>query len=166
MIDFELEKKKDEIRGKALRKISFSQKTEKEMRAYLIELGYSEDLVEDTVSFLKDFKYINDISYAASFYRREKGKMKGIRRIESELLKKGISKSDIEKAFMDMEDDEDSEFEPDIVTARKLKDKMVREQLAMGKDLDDRFKSRVMRRLMSKGYDTGTCYRMLGEIKK
>lgn len=166
MIDFEFKKKRDEIRGKALKKISYGLKTEKEISTYLHELGYDEELIEDTISFLKEYKYVDDIYYSICFFKREKLKFKGTKRIEQELVRKGVSKDIIESAKNELEDETEEKVLSDIELARKLMDKMIKEQLGFGKALDDKFKGRVLRRLISKGFDNSICYKILGELNE
>ena len=166
MINFELEKKKDEIRGKALRKLSFSMRTENEIREFLKENYDDKELIEDTISFLKEFNYLNDVSYSVSFFKREKLKMKSKKRIISELKTKGVKESDIESAVELMENSSEEKAEEDIETAKKIMNKMVNEQKNAGKSLDDKFKGKLMRRLISKGYDNSICYKILSEVKK
>ena len=43
---------------------------------------------------------------------------------------------------------------------------MADEQLAKGKEIDDKFLSKVGRRLMSLGYNSGVCYYVIGRIRE
>ncbi len=92
-----------DCREQALKFLSFSDRTEKEMRARLERNGYSKEDIEDTLAFLKDYNYIDDERYArkyASDSVRLKGHGPG--RIRAELARKGIGRDIVDKALEEM----------------------------------------------------------------
>ena len=94
----------------ALRLIEFRDRTEKELREKLTKKGYSEEQIEDTVEFLKNYGYIDDKRYASHFINDAINLKKwGKIRIRTELLHKGIDREvvdfAIEDAFSELDDD-------------------------------------------------------------
>lgn len=67
-------------------------KTEHQLRQKLAALFYPEDILEEAISYVKKYHYVDDVRYAASYmeYRREN---KSVRQMEQELFQKGISKA-------------------------------------------------------------------------
>lgn len=73
-------------------------RTELQLREKLVQGGYPEDVVDEALSYVKSFGYIDDVNYARSFTDSRKDK-KSRREIEMLLKGKGISGADIEKAM-------------------------------------------------------------------
>ena len=91
----------------ALRLLSFKDRTEEEMRRKLKEKSYTENEVEDVIAFLKEYGYINDRRYAERFSSdAKKIKKWGRRRIEAELLSRGIPREIIDEVTKENEEDE------------------------------------------------------------
>lgn len=160
MLDIEIEKKKDEIRNKALKKISYRIRTEKEIREYLESIEDNKSLIEDTIKFLKEYKYIDDIFYAKAYYKDAKLKLKGEIRIKNELKRKGVSDSNISYGIEMATGEEDSEVLSDFDTAFIIYERMKKDQLSLNKALDDKFRAKVLRRLISKGYSNDICFKV------
>lgn len=76
--------------------------TEKQLRDKLTQGGYPPGAIEDAVSYVKSYHYIDDDRYAAAFieYHMEN---KSRQRIFQDLLKKGINKDCIEKQWEKLE---------------------------------------------------------------
>ena len=98
-----------EARNKALYYLQFSGKTENEMRKKLAEQEFSPASVEDTVLFLKHYRYLDDEDYARRYVERNSRK-KSIRQMKFDLRQKGIADEQIELVFEDMEVDEISQI--------------------------------------------------------
>ena len=97
-------------RDYALYLIEFRDRTEKELREKLTAKGYSEEQIEDTAEFLKNYGYLDDKRYASHFIHDAINLKKwGKIRIRTELLRKGIDREAvefaIEDAFSEIEDD-------------------------------------------------------------
>ena len=101
-----------DCREQALKLLSFKDRTEKELRGRLGEKGYSEDEIEETIEFLKEYKYIDDASYARK-YASDGIKLKGHGpgRIKTELLHKGIDRGTVEEVLEEMETDPREQIE-------------------------------------------------------
>lgn len=85
-----------------------SDKTCYDMRMKLLQGDYPENIVEDVINRLLKLNYLNDERYAFN-YVKYSIKVKSIKRIKNELLVKGVSKDYIEKAFSELEE-EDEDF--------------------------------------------------------
>lgn len=97
-------------RDYALYLIEFRDRTEKELREKLTAKGYSEEQIEETVEFLKNYGYIDDKRYASHFISDAINLKKwGKIRIRTELLRKGVDREAvefaIEDAFAETDDD-------------------------------------------------------------
>ena len=83
-------------RHRALHILERSDRTEQELRAKL-ERNYRAEAVEDAISYVKQYHYLDDRRYAVN-YLNSRGRVKSRRQVEQELLyKKGISKEILEE---------------------------------------------------------------------
>ena len=131
-------------KNSALKIIERSYKTEKEVREKLLMKGYEERHIENSIQFLKEYKFLNDEYYAEAFIR-DKLSSKGSARIKQDLIKKGISQEIIEEKIEGI--DKSSEKE----TAKELAEKKLR---VIRKSESDTYKisGKLYRFLISKGY--------------
>lgn len=89
---------KHQIQEKALHYITYSPRTEFQVRQYIKKHLYKqevkdEEIVEELVGKFKEYKYLNDEEYARLFVNsRLKNKPKSRYSLQSELLQKGIDK--------------------------------------------------------------------------
>lgn len=76
--------------------------TEKQLRDKLQQGGYPEEVIEDAVSYMKSYRYIDDDRYAAAYieYHIEN---KSRQCIIQELLKRGISRECVERQWNHLE---------------------------------------------------------------
>lgn len=89
----------------AINYVSFKDRTVKEIQDKLREKGYSSYDIEKAVEKLRYYGYLNDSNYALSYIRSNMNK-KGMKRINMELLQKGIDRSTITDISEDVEIDE------------------------------------------------------------
>lgn len=85
-------------------------RTEQQLRRKLSTLFYPEEIIEQAVTYVKGYRYIDDERYAVSYieYRKDR---KSVRQMEQELLGKGISKEIFRQALAQIEKpDEDSQI--------------------------------------------------------
>ncbi len=107
--------KLNKIYNRALDYLARRPRSEKEMRDYIkekitkykIQISNDEDLnstIESLVDRLKSFNYINDLEFAKWWVeqRIERSKPSGLIKIKSELFKKGVDKSIVEKAWEEL----------------------------------------------------------------
>lgn len=94
--------------------------TEKQLHDKLSQGGYPERVIEEALSYVRSFHYLDDRRYAAQYVachmqERSRG------RILQDLLRKGIAKEKIEQAFAEAE--ELGAFSDEADKARKLLEK-------------------------------------------
>lgn len=84
----------------ALNYITFKDRTEKEVTEKLSQKGFGEEEISEAIEFLKEYKYLDDESYASRFINDAvKLKKWGKTRIRMELLRRGISSDIVEKSI-------------------------------------------------------------------
>lgn len=96
---------------KALSLLNYMDRTEEGLRQKLKEKSYSEEVIEQTLDYVKSFGYINDISYAER-YILNKQNSKSRQEIYMSLSQKGVCREDIESA---MENCYETESEIDAI---------------------------------------------------
>ncbi len=125
---------------RALNLLEKSVKTEGEIAAKLREGGYPEEIIAKVTDFLKEYRYIDDVWYAKTYYS-EKRKSKSRYVICAELRKKGIPDDIIKEACEEIPIDETE----NIIKAMKRKNISV-------DNADYKQKSKVIASFMRQGY--------------
>ena len=83
----------------ALYLLSRKPRTVKEMEIALKKRGVGEEQIEEIIEKLKDWRYLDDKSYAEEFVKFKMKKLYGPSYIRSELLKKGVKREIIDEAI-------------------------------------------------------------------
>lgn len=129
----------------ALRIIERTYKTEKEMRHKLKEKEYTDNQIDKTLEFLREYNFIND-EYYAKAYINDKLASRGRQKIKYDLIKKGIDRNLIDERLscIDSTDEKNKAFD---IAKKKYNSLKKRES--------DTYKlsGKLYRFLMSKGYD-------------
>ena len=116
-----IESEKKEAFDRALKHISASAKSEREIRTFLAGKGYLDEVIDDVVERMKRYGFLDDESYAKA--RAESlAKRKGSRLIAMDLRKRGISDETIEATLSQL-DPEASETAMDTVLEKYLRGK-------------------------------------------
>ena len=115
-------------------------RTEEQLISKLKENGYPPEAVEEAITYVKSYHYIDDERYASNYVRFHQGQ-KSRQRIKMDLLQKGISKDLVELAleneFAASEEDmirvllEKKHYDPETAD-RKEREKMFRFLLQRG----------------------------------
>lgn len=84
-------------RTRALHLVSKMDRTEADVRKKLMEGGYPEDIIDDTMAFMREYHYVDDLEYARAYFRTY-GETKSLKVIAMKLMEKGISKETIREA--------------------------------------------------------------------
>jgi regulatory protein len=105
--------------GKAGSYLSKVQKTEKELKDYLLKKGFELDIVKRVLEKMKAYGYIDDFFYAKNFVK-SKCKSRGAKKIAFELRQKGICDEIV--------NDSVSKIQNESETAQKLLDKYFKKQ--------------------------------------
>ena len=142
-------------------------RTEEEVSQHLRGKGYAEEEIARAVDDLKDYGYINDFDYCQAYYRYGIARDRGRRRIERELLDKGIPRQVIDSAWSALEENAEEDIVTDEMTmAWNAAMKLAKQQKGAGKPLDQKFMARVGRRLSGLGYPSEIIYSVLGKLKE
>ena len=147
----QLESEKMTALDKALRHISVSMKTEKEIRIFLKKKGYLEDVKDYVLDKMKEYGYVDDAMYASS-YAEGAAKRKGSRLIQLELRQKGVDGEIIDSVLSSLEDETES--------AKRCLEKYMR-----GKPFNEVTLKKAYRNLLSKGFDYDTCRQAIERLK-
>ena len=87
--------------------LKFRLRSEGELKARLRLKGFSEELSQDTVNFLKDKQFIDDRVFARGWAASRLKRPLGLRRIKQELVQKGLDQEVIEETFVAAKKDYD-----------------------------------------------------------
>lgn len=99
---------------RALNLLKSREYTVKQLGDKLKEGGYPEKIVEEALSYVAGYHYTDDLRYAVNFILRHEGS-RSRRRIEQDLLGKGIDRPTLEKAWRDWEEQGGSQNEDEMV---------------------------------------------------
>lgn len=98
---------KNEAINYALNFLNFKWRTEKEIRDKMLLKGYDEEIIQETISYLKEQKLIDDRRFAEGFVKDKINFNKlGKYRLKNELYNKGISGDIIDEVLSENCDDE------------------------------------------------------------
>lgn len=91
-------------RQKSLNYLSYRNRAEGEMKLYLRKKGFDDEIIEETVCWLLERKYLDDRSFAVNYIESVlRRKTIGKQRIIGELRQKRVASVDIEAAFEEAE---------------------------------------------------------------
>lgn len=152
----------------ALSKLNYRMRSKAELVSSLRELGYEEDEISDTIAELETFGYVNDRRFSEEFIRSSSRKNWSSSRMMRSLREKGISSELAKEAIDSFFEDSESETSGSYDRKKALETglKMAEEQIRKGKEVDEKFMGRVGRRLVTLGYDSSTCYYVIGVLRK
>ncbi len=88
--------KRAKLRGMSL--LKSRPYTEKQMYDKLKQGFYREDIIRTAIEYFKSFGYIDDMKYAVDYIDYHSG-VKSVKRLEQDLINKGIGKNIIKNAF-------------------------------------------------------------------
>ena len=134
----------------SIKYLAKSLKTEKEVVDNLKTKGYTELIIDQVISKLKEYNYIDDSKYAKSFV--SSCSSKGPYRIRFELKTKGVSDEIIEEAIDSMPDDTEN--------LERLASKYIR-----GKELNIKTFSKLYQYLLSRGFERDKVVSVVNKLK-
>lgn len=114
-------------------------KTEKEIKTYLKQKGFDEFVINATLDKFKEYKIINDFTYADRYISSKKSNY-GKKRLKMELINKGVDDKTLDVAFKDFENDFDAVMR---LAVKYMKNKMV----------DVKNLAKLSNYLLSRGFD-------------
>jgi len=121
-------------------------RTEADVRQKLEEGGYPSEAVDAAIDYLKSFHYLDDYRYASEYIRIKSGSM-SCRMIKQKLSEKGISKNVIEEVYNEIDSEDKSDREIELI--RKLIDKRCKGRTS---DMEYREKQKLYAYLYNKGF--------------
>lgn len=146
---------------KAAAYINIKPRTAFQVRKYLREKGYDDDVIDAVVKQLAEYHYIDDMEYAMMYFRYGFEKGRGLVRIKRELAEKGVAADVIEMAYDELED------VPDQTEAAM----QIAKNMINGTELDDmdydekrKLQAKIGRRLMSRGFSSDIVYKVINRM--
>ncbi len=95
-------------RSKSLRFLTYRARTAQELEQYLQKKNYGPALIEQVMTEMRNYGYINDNRFTADYISYRKSGKYGERRIRYELLNKGVAREvvtcELAKSFNDEEE--------------------------------------------------------------
>jgi regulatory protein len=147
------------LKQKAFRLLGRRQHSAFELKLKLRQKGYREDLISSVVNQLLESNYVNDYDFAKSFTEENiKNKLWGQRKIEAELIKKGVNKEIISQIISENFSD-GNQLEKAIVLGKKKYKSLV------DRNTDkDKIQTKLYSFLFSKGYGYDIIKRTIDSI--
>lgn len=90
--------------------------TVKQLRDKLRTGGYPEEVIDQALAYVESFRYTDDLRYAVGFISSHEG-ARSRRRIEQDLLAKGIDRATLEEAWVRWEEQGGSQDEQAMIRA-------------------------------------------------
>ena len=150
---------------KATAYLSRKPHTQQEVTDYLLRKEYSREETATAVARLKEYGYIDDLAYAKLYFEYGFEKARGKDRIARELAGKGVSREVIEQAFEQLEETPDEE-EVAYSLALQIVQEADADPAEMTYEEKQKLQARIVRRLASRGFNGGICYRAARETVK
>lgn len=114
--------------------------------------GHGEAAITAVVARLKDYGYLDDKTFAEAYARlRQENQKLGVRRVRQDLQQKGVEKELIAETL----EARYGQTNEETLAREHLERKRIR------KPENERETARVMRRLVTAGFSTGTIYKIL-----
>lgn len=126
-------------------------RTESQLRDKLRQGFYAEDIIEDAISYVKGYHYIDDTRYARNYVRYQKER-KSKRQIKADLLQKGVDRDVIDSA---MESEYEAEAEQELIL------KWIEKRHYSMENSDRKEKQKMYQFLMRKGFRSEDILRVL-----
>ena len=117
-------------------------RTESQLRAKLNQGYYPEDVIEEAISYVKGYHYLDDLRFAQNYVRNHKDQ-KSQRIIEVELLRRGVAKDFVQQA---LEEEYCEENERDLIL------KWTQKKHYSSETADLKEKQRMYQFLLRKGF--------------
>lgn len=142
----------------ALNYLAHKPRTEQEVRQRLEREDVAPPIVDDVMARMQDLGYVDDAAYAEDYVRnRFQSKQYGPRRIQNELAKRGIDRTQAERAVERFFDDHDA-------TAAAWSHAEKRWPTIARDDNPQRRKQKLYRYLVRRGFASDTVYRIIDEM--
>ncbi len=145
-------------RERCLYLITDSEKTEARLREKLRASGkYTEDIIDETMAFLKRYDYLDDRRFADRMIQRY-ADSKSLSEIRQKLYQRGISRRDAEEAIADYRADGETAERRELAAVQQLLQKKHRGSVA---ELGREERQKLLQSLMRRGFSYSLCSRAL-----
>lgn len=144
---------------KALAILKHMDRTEKELYIKLKDAYYTDDIINRTIEYLKEYNYINDERYAMNYIRLKKGIQSSLA-IKTKLNQKGINKEIIEKIITKEYNESSEDIDYEILAINKAIHKKYRNP----HDLSREDKQKLVASLYRKGFSIDKIRKCLNSI--
>jgi regulatory protein len=141
---------------KAIAILKFMDRTELELRTKLIDAGYPEAVVEQTINYVSEYGFLNDERFVSA-YVRAKMHTKSKRVIKTELQQKGIPKDIIEQIFSEEYEEDGGNEDAELIAIRKS----IAKKTKKPETLTYEEKQRLMASLYRKGFQISKIKQLL-----
>ncbi len=141
---------------KAIAILKFMDRTELELRTKLIDAGYPEAVVEQTINYVSEYGFLNDERFVSA-YVRAKMHTKSKRVIKTELQQKGILKDIIEQIFSEEYEEDGGNEDAELIAIRKA----IAKKTKKPETLTYEEKQRLMASLYRKGFQISKIKQLL-----
>ena len=163
----------EKCKSATLKYVSLRLRSQGQVEDYLIRKEFDREEIEIVLSFLREYRYVDDQYFCISYYKEGCRKGRGLRRIEQELERKKVPRSVIRETLDEFLSDENPDYQDirdDLLTekerALKTARKMAENHVSEGRRTDKNFMAKVGRRLMSLGYGSDIIYGVIGILMK
>lgn len=131
-----------------------------DLKKKLLAKGYPEKDIEEAISKMAEYGYVNDSHYAQALAKKLADEGKATRRIEFELAKKGINKETAKDAASEYKESAGE-------AARKIAEKMLKgiDLKALEREEKEKKLAKIARKLASLGYESSLIYDILDRLK-
>lgn len=129
--------------------------TKKELSGKLKLGGYPEAVIEEAISYVESYGYIGDEYYARKYietYRDTKSR----KRIEQDLMQKGVPKAVIDRIYSGFSDEED----PEILQIKRL----LHKKGYFDQEMEEQQRMKIFAYLLRKGYSAEKIRTCAGNI--
>lgn len=141
-------------RRRALHLLERMDRTESQLRIKLTQGYYPEDVVEDAIGYVKGYHYLDDLRYAQNYVGCQKER-KSRRRIQTELLGKGVAMELVQQAI---EEEFQQENEQELIS------KWVEKKGYSTEKADLKEKQRMYQFLLRKGFHSDDILHVLEHL--
>lgn len=137
--------------------LKFRMRSEKELASRLKKKKFDDEIINQTISFLKDKDFINDNYFAKTWIESRIKKPLGIRRLRQELKLKGVDKEIIDRQIEEVKKDYSEE---DVVLA------VVRKKIERLRGVDPyKAKRRIYTYLLGRGFSPEIVMDVVNQLK-
>ncbi len=151
------DKLRNRCKERSLYLLERAPKTESKLREKLLSSGkYDEEIVQETIEFLKNYGYVDDLRFAEQLIKQYSGS-KSLREIEQKLYQRGVNQSCIKKAMAAFKEDEELSGDSEMRAVRAA----IRKKCRDTEDLDPDSKRKLYASLMRKGFSYSTVTKAL-----